>query len=95
LAWQGIRKRSWQTEQTSSSGGTGDDEAAELIPLFSFSFPLANGNTSRTFFLFSFLFTVKSSANRFDLFLLFPSWTRRNVVRSIIRETPKPSNGFA
>lgn len=36
LAWQGIRKRSWQTEQTSSSGGTGDaDEeaaAAELIP---------------------------------------------------------------
>ena len=29
LAWQGIRKRSWQTKQTSSSGGTGDtDEVA-------------------------------------------------------------------
>uniref|UniRef100_A0A0E0KLB6 C2H2-type domain-containing protein n=1 Tax=Oryza punctata TaxID=4537 RepID=A0A0E0KLB6_ORYPU len=40
LAWQGIRKRSWQTEQTSSSGGTGDadEEVEELIP-FPFSSP--------------------------------------------------------
>lgn len=46
LAWQGIRKRSWHTEQTSSSGGTGDaDEetaaAAELIPS---CFPVARAD---------------------------------------------------
>ena len=31
FAWHGIRKRSWQTEQTSSSGGTADAEEEELI----------------------------------------------------------------
>nr|CAB3505101.1 unnamed protein product [Digitaria exilis] len=31
LAWHGIRKRSWQTEQTSSSGGTADADEEELI----------------------------------------------------------------
>jgi hypothetical protein len=29
FAWHGIRKRSWQTEQTSSSGGTADAAAEE------------------------------------------------------------------
>ena len=31
FAWHGIRKRSWQTEQTSSSGGTADADEEELI----------------------------------------------------------------
>jgi hypothetical protein len=60
LAWQGIRKRSWQTEQTSSSGGTGDEEAAELIPLFFLPSFLPSRtrdtrtNTSPLFFCFVF-----------------------------------------
>ena len=68
LAWQGIRKRSWQTEQTSSSGGTGDadEEAAaeELIPFLP-SFPVAvalgdaREGTRHTRFCFRFPFTVK------------------------------------
>lgn len=44
LAWQGIRKRSWQTEQTSSSGGTADADE-ELIP-----FPPSSGRGVRGFF---------------------------------------------
>jgi hypothetical protein len=86
LAWQGIRKRSWQTEHTSSSGGTGDaadEDAAKLIPSVSFlpSDEDAREHVTRffffCFFFVSFRFHGRVVGNRFGLVVPFPSSTTR------------------
>jgi hypothetical protein len=47
LAWQGVRKRSWQTEQTSSFGGAADADEEELMPSPLAETRVAHGPPSR------------------------------------------------